>query len=93
MKRVNVISIGGSNYVLPEDMSTKERTQLAAALLQLQVLDHEYDKDYKSYRYVTENSLSVSFSAVEVYDSEGAAEDARDARNVVLNREKESSTT
>ena len=88
MKQIKAISIGSNTYALPEDMSTKERTQLAAALLQLQVIDHNYDKDYKSYRYVSCNNLSVSFCSVDVYDTEGAAAAARDARNVELAREK-----
>ena len=88
MKQIKAISIGSNTYALPEDMGTKERTQLAAALLQLQVIDHDYDKDYKSYRYVSCNNLSVSFCSVDVYDTEGAAAAARDARNVELAREK-----
>ena len=39
MKRVQVITIGGNSYVMPEHMDIKTRTQMAAALLQLQLLD------------------------------------------------------
>ena len=89
MKRVQVITIGGNSYVMPEHMDIKTRTQMAAALLQLQLLDHEYDKDYTSYWYEADRNLTVNFGWTDVHNDKETALAARDARNVQLAREKE----
>lgn len=89
MKRIQIITIGGNNYGMPEHMDIKTRTQMAAALLQLQLLDHEYDKDYGSYWYEADRNLTVNFGWTDVHNDKAAALAARDARNVQLAREKE----
>jgi hypothetical protein len=89
MKRVQTITIGGTSYILPEDMDIKTRTQMAAALLLLQQLDHEYDTDYKTYWFESDRNLTVNFGWTEVHDNKATALMARDARNQQLAREKE----
>ena len=89
MKRVQIISIGGTSYIMPEHMDIKARTQMAASLLMLQHLDHEYDKSYGMYWYEADRNLTVNFGWVDAHDSKAAACAARDARNLQLAREKE----
>jgi len=89
MKRVQTITIGGQSYIMPDYMDIKTRTQMAASLLMLQQLDHEYDKDYGTYWFESDRNLTVNFGWTEVHDSKAAALTARDARNLQLAREKE----
>ena len=92
MKQIKVITISGNAYKLPEDMDNKTRTQLAALLLQLQQLDGEHDKDWKTYSFESESNLMVSFGTREVYESKVAALVARDTRNAEIERQRATET-
>lgn len=85
MIKTKTLELDGVTYAVPEDMSTKELTQLAAQLLQLRRIDYCYGKDYEqAFNFLDPENARVRFGARSVYATEQEAKAARDAHNAVL---------
>jgi len=73
MKQVNFITIGGTKFALPDDMTTKQKADFAGVCLQLQPLGSCYGHGWKDFYYV-QDSASVQLGMTPVYSTRESAE-------------------
>ena len=85
MIKTQTLELDGITYAVPDGMSTKELTQLAAQLLQLRRIDYCYGKDYgPAFHFLDPENARVRFGTRSVYATEEQAKAARDAHNAAL---------
>ena len=85
MKTVNTIEIGGTTYVIPAGVSQAKLIEVAGLMLMLQRIDYCSDKQYrKSFYFVEQENARIRLGTQTVYETEEAANEARDAHNAAL---------
>jgi hypothetical protein len=85
MKTVNTIEIGGSTYVIPAGISQAKLIEVAGLLLMLQRIEYCSDRQYrKSFYFVEQENARIRLGTQTVYETEEAANAARDAHNAAL---------
>jgi hypothetical protein len=78
----NFVSINGTRYVLPGNMSDKEVSSLCGMLLFLRPLDSVYSSDYKTeFHFQQLEHPAIRLGSCNIYTTEEAARAAREARN------------
>jgi hypothetical protein len=78
----NFVSINGTRYVLPGNMSDKEVSSLCGMLLFLRPLDSVYSSDYQTeFHFQQLEHPAIRLGSCNIYTTEEAARAARDARN------------
>ena len=81
----NYVSINGTRYVLPGNMSDKEVSSLCGMLLFLRPLDSVYSSDYKNeFHFQQLEHPAIRLGSCNIYVTEEAARAARDARNAEI---------
>jgi len=81
----NTLSINGTDYVIPGGMTDKEVNSLCAMLMRFRRLDEVYSSNYKDqFVYQEEQYISIRLGTRNVYITEEAAREAREARNAEL---------
>ena len=61
MKQVNFITIGGTRFALPDDMTTKQKADFAGVCLQLQPLGSCYGHGWKDFYYVQDSPIGRAY--------------------------------
>ncbi len=82
---VQTLFIDSTEYVVPGGMTDKEFTALCALLLRFRRVGQVYSSDYDhSFPFQDKEYVSVRLATHEIYGTQSAAKEARDAKNVEI---------
>ena len=85
MKTVKTLEIDGTSYAIPDTMTDNKLADIAGALLLLRRVEYCCGNEYRaSFHWPEADSVRVRLGTKQVYETEAAARDARDARNAEL---------
>jgi hypothetical protein len=90
MKTVKTLEIDGTSYAIPDTMTDNKLADIAGALLLLRRVDYCCGNEYRaSFHWPEADSVRVRLGTKQLYETEVAAREARDAHNAAQPKEAE----
>jgi len=83
-KRIRTIRLAGHELAIPDGMTDKELAAFCGVALQFRRVECVYPADYRKPFHYLDEYTEVARGTREVYESEDAAREVRDARNAEI---------